>query len=624
MNIDPFGGRSNIIATGKELEALLIQNKSLIDAARPFMQRLYKLVESSGFVVVLADKNGVLVEVIGDTEVLESNRGMYYVRGVKWSEELIGTTAISLALLEHEHIQIAGAEHYCIEHHGWACSAAPLPDETGNIIGALSVTGPNEQVHCHTLGMVASAAAAITNILQVQKAQRNLQETALIHSTIVNSVSDGLLMLNAEGTVTFINPVGARILKVNAAEAVGRHITSLVDFKPVVLQVLETGQGYTDKEFFIQTKRGMLHFIKTAIPLKDKDGRIEAVIDIFREIKRVRKLVNQMVGSTAEYSFDDIIGQSPALTEALRLGRIAARGAANVLIQGESGTGKELFAQAIHKASARCDGPFVALNCGAIPRNLVESELFGYDEGSFTGARTGGRPGKFELTQGGTIFLDEIGEMPLDMQVKLLRVLQEKSITRVGGQRCMDIDVRIIAATNRDLAEEVRDGNFRSDLYYRLNVLSIQVPPLREREGDICLFVRFLLSKMCRQLGVPTKQFTPDANRLLAAYDWPGNVRELENVIERAVNTCAGSDITTEYLPRTLLERPDSGLSDEVSLRDMERRLIVETIRKTGGHISKAAAMLGIRRNTLYSKLKKYAIPHSREALSSDRPGTVR
>jgi transcriptional regulator with PAS, ATPase and Fis domain len=472
--------------------------------------------------------------------------------------------------------------------------------------------------------MVASAAAAITNILQVQKAQRNLQETALIHSTIVNSVSDGLLMLNAEGTVTFINPVGARILKVNAAEAVGRHITSLVDFKPVVLQVLETGQGYTDKEFFIQTKRGMLHFIKTAIPLKDKDGRIEAVIDIFREIKRVRKLVNQMVGSTAEYSFDDIIGQSPALTEALRLGRIAARGAANVLIQGESGTGKELFAQAIHKASARCDGPFVALNCGAIPRNLVESELFGYDEGSFTGARTGGRPGKFELTQGGTIFLDEIGEMPLDMQVKLLRVLQEKSITRVGGQRCMDIDVRIIAATNRDLAEEVRDGNFRSDLYYRLNVLSIQVPPLREREGDICLFVRFLLSKMCRQLGVPTKQFTPDANRLLAAYDWPGNVRELENVIERAVNTCAGSDITTEYLPRTLLERPDSGLSDEVSLRDMERRLIVETIRKTGGHISKAAAMLGIRRNTLYSKLKKYAIPHSREALSSDRPGTVR
>jgi transcriptional regulator with PAS, ATPase and Fis domain len=431
-------------------------------------------------------------------------------------------------------------------------------------------------------------------------------------------------MLNAEGTVTFINPVGARILKVNAAEAVGRHITSLVDFKPVVLQVLETGQGYTDKEFFIQTKRGMLHFIKTAIPLKDKDGRIEAVIDIFREIKRVRKLVNQMVGSTAEYSFDDIIGQSPALTEALRLGRIAARGAANVLIQGESGTGKELFAQAIHKASARCDGPFVALNCGAIPRNLVESELFGYDEGSFTGARTGGRPGKFELTQGGTIFLDEIGEMPLDMQVKLLRVLQEKSITRVGGQRCMDIDVRIIAATNRDLAEEVRDGNFRSDLYYRLNVLSIQVPPLREREGDICLFVRFLLSKMCRQLGVPTKQFTPDANRLLAAYDWPGNVRELENVIERAVNTCAGSDITTEYLPRTLLERPDSGLSDEVSLRDMERRLIVETIRKTGGHISKAAAMLGIRRNTLYSKLKKYAIPHSREALSSDRPGTVR
>ena len=622
--VDPLGGSSNVIATGKELEALLVANRDLIDAAKPFMQRLYKLVESSGFIVVLAEKSGFLLEVIGDTDVLESHRGTYYVKGVKWSEELVGTTAISLALLEHESIQVAGSEHYCKELHGWACSAAPLSEDNGNIIGALSVIGPNEKVHCHTLGMVVSASAAITNILQVQKAHRHSEETARIHSTIVNSVSDGLLMLDAKGTVTYINPVGAHILKVNAADAVGKHISSLVDFKPVVLQVLETGQGYTDKEFFIQSNNSTLHFIKTAIPLKNKEGRLDGVIDIFKEIKRVHKLVNQMVGATAEFYFEDIIGNHPAMRESVRLGKIAANSIATVLIQGESGTGKELFAQAIHNSSSRRNGPFVALNCGAIPRNLVESELFGYEEGSFTGAKSGGRPGKFELAQGGTFFLDEIGEMPRDMQVKLLRVLQEKRITRVGGNRCIDTDVRIIAATNRDLAKEVNDGNFRQDLYYRLNVLPIQVPPLRERKEDILLFVRFLTNKMCQQLGVKTKDFSAEALTTLAAYDWPGNVRELENVIERAINTCEGSKISIEFLPRTLLEKPAYSDHGRASLKDMERRVIEETIRKTGGHISNTAKILGIRRNTLYSKLKKYAIPYARNEVFADRTPSVR
>lgn len=609
--IDPRGGGSTIVATGKELEALVAANREMIDAAKPFMQNLYKLVESSGFVVVLADKDGYLIEVIGDIDVLESNHGMHYTKGVKWSERLVGTTAISLVLSGHGPIQVSGTEHYCQEHHGWACSSAPLRDGNGDFIGVLSVTGPNKQVHCHTLGMVVSATEAIINILQVLKAQRALAQSARIHETIVNSVSDGLLMLDGKGTVTFINPVGARILHVNAAEAVGKHISDLLYFKPVVLQVLETGQGYTDKEFFIETDRGPLHFIKTAIPLRNKEGQIDGVIDIFREIKRIRKLVNQMVGATAQFCFEDIIGNSTGIRESIRLGKVAANGVANVLIMGESGTGKELFAQAIHNSSARCEGPFVALNCGAIPRNLVESELFGYEEGSFTGAKNGGRPGKFELAHGGTILLDEVGEMPLEIQVKLLRVLQERRITRVGGQRYIDIDVRVIAATNRDLEKEVRDGNFRHDLYYRLNVLSIQVPPLRERPGDILFLVRFLLHKMCYQLRVETKHFTAEALATLEQYSWPGNIRELENVIERAANICEDKEISVEYLPRGLMEAPRKEQWSEGSLKELEHRKIEETIRKTQGNISNAAKLLGIGRNTLYSKLKEYAITHS-------------
>ena len=622
--LSPEGGGSGVIATGKELEAILTKNRDLIDAALPFMQNLYKLVESSGFVVVLVDKNGYIIEEIGDIDVLESNRGLHYAKGVKWAEELVGTSAITLVLLGHGPIQIAGDEHYCRDHHGWACSAAPLSDGAGNFIGVLNVTGPKDQVHCHTLGMVVSAAAAITNILHVQMAQRELEEKARIHSTIVNSVSDGLLMIDAAGIVTHINPVGARILNLNPADAIGKYFGSLVDFKPKILEALETGQGYIDKEFFIETKRGTLHFVKTAVILRDKFGRVEGVIDIFREIKRIRNLVNQMVGARAQFSFEDIIGSSPAILECIKLAKIAANGMANALIQGESGTGKELIAQAIHTSSNRSEGPFVAINCGAIPRNLVESELFGYEAGAFTGAAGGGRPGKFELAHGGTIFLDEIGEMPLDIQVKLLRVLQEKRITRVGGQRYIDIDVRVVAATNRDLAQEVREGNFRHDLYYRLNVLPIMVPPLRERRGDIIGLVQFLLQKMCRQLGVPLKNFSPETLAALIEYDWPGNVRELENVIERAVNICTDQEIGLEYLPRTLHEKPaQPALLPEVSLREMERRLIEEALQKTSGNISNAAKLLGIGRNTLYSKLKEYEIAHSRNDLFSRRTVSV-
>ena len=552
QGIEQVGWNPGVIITGKELEELLAESHELIDAALPLMQSLYDLVASSGFVVVLLNAEGYILEVIGQMDDAQSTWTRYYARGVKWTEDLAGTSALGLTLLGFGPIQVVGEEHYCKAYESWTCSAAPINDDQGNLIGVLSVTGSRENVHSHTLGMVVSAAAAISNTIKVRRAQKQLEDTAKLHATIINSVSDGLLMINAQGTVTFINPTGSKILNIKAAEAIGRHIAEIVDFKPVVLRVLETGQGYTDKEFFIETRRGMLHFIKTAIPLRDKNGKLEGVVDIFREIKQVRKLVNRMVGATAMFSFGDIVGESPCMLETKRLAKIAANSMATVLIQGESGTGKEMVAQAIHRASNRADGPFVAINCGALPRDLVESELFGYEDGAFTGARQGGRPGKFELAGGGTIFLDEIGEMSLDVQVKILRVLQEKRILRVGGTRYMDVDVRVIAATNRELMAAVGEGSFRQDLYYRLNVLPINVPPLRERREDIDRLAVFFMEKTCEQLGVALKKLQPETLAVLRQYDWPGNARELENVIERAGHFCEGQEISEHHLPAYL------------------------------------------------------------------------
>lgn len=598
--------------TGDSLAALLRNNQALMEATRPLMQSLHDMVSSSGFVVVLLDPEGYIVEVIGEMAGQASWSG-YYVCGVKWTEELVGTSALSLALLGHGPIQVLGEEHYCKIYENWTCSAAPLTDDCGKILGVLSVTGSKENVHSHTLGMVVSAAAAISNMIKVRQAQQQLEDTARLHATIVNSVSDGLLMINEKGIVTFINPTGAKILSVKVQEAIGKHIQELVDFKPVVLKVLETGQGYTDKEFFIETKRGLLHFIKTAIPLRDATGKLEGVVDIFREIKQVRKLVNRMVGATAMFSFDDIIGESPCMIEIKRLAKIASNSLATVLIQGESGTGKEMVAQAIHKASGRSEGPFVAINCGALPRDLVESELFGYEDGAFTGARLGGRPGKFELAHGGTIFLDEIGEMSLDVQVKILRVLQEKRILRVGGTRYMDVDVRIIAATNRELMAAVGEGRFRQDLYYRLNVLPINVPPLRDRREDIDRLAYFFMGKTCEQLGTPLKKLSVDAVDMLRKYDWPGNARELENVIERAAHFCEGPEIVAHHLPSNLAVKKSGSLKEQRSLRDIEKWAIEDILNKTQGNVSRSARVLGVGRNTLYVKIKEYQIELKKE-----------
>jgi transcriptional regulator with PAS, ATPase and Fis domain len=316
---------------------------------------------------------------------------------------------------------------------------------------------------------------------------------------------------------------------------------------------------------------------------------------------------------STRFTLDSIIGTSQAIVNLKEAALIAAASVSPVLITGESGTGKELFAQAIHNAGPRKLHSFIQINCAAIPKDLLESELFGYDRGAFTGASNKGKPGKFELADNGTIFLDEIGDLPLEMQPKLLRVLEEKNFERVGGNKLIRSDFRLIAATNQDLEELIAKGTFRKDLYYRLNVISLNIPPLRERPEDVVPLSHCLLNKLGQQNGCPTAEITPEAMAALTGHIWHGNVRELSNVLERAMMTMQGNKIRTANLP-FVAEKPLSVNSDTAlqPIRDIkadaEKTALLAALKKTKNNKAKAAAVLGIHRTLLYKKMKKHGI----------------
>ncbi len=331
--------------------------------------------------------------------------------------------------------------------------------------------------------------------------------------------------------------------------------------------------------------------------------RIVKVKNLQRENTILRKKLSR------QYRFHDVISKNSKMHELLALAQDIASLRSTVLIQGESGTGKEMVARAIHSAGDRANAPFVAVSCAALAETLLESELFGYEKGAFTGANHQ-RQGKFELASGGTLFLDEIGDISPKLQVDLLRVLQERSFYRVGGSEEVRVDVRIIAATHVNLQKAVAEGRFREDLFYRLNVIAIRIPPLRERKDDIPLLANHFMDRLSHELGKEVDGISEVALRILMDYNWPGNVRELENVIERAMVTCRGRELAeSDFAFLRQNEAPSPTVSAGISLQDMEKQLIVATLHRTNGNIRESAAMLGIDRSTLYEKIKRYEIP---------------
>lgn len=506
-----------------------------------------------------------------------------------------------------EPIQIIGCEHFCQGIQNWTCSAAPIHEPDGNIVGVLDMSGHVKNVHLHTLGMVVAAVYAIENQMLSRRAWRNLEISNNYKNTIIESINEGLLAVDPRGFVSHVNMVAAGILGKDPEEIINNPISMILGGKNKLIANIILSQGdMTDREVNIYNNTGKTTCLITSRSICKKNKN-EGTVILFNEIARARKLVQHMSGSEARLTFSDIIGQNEKFMETVRLAKAISGSISNVLLLGESGTGKDLFAQAIHNGSVRGNGPFVAINCGAIPRELIASELFGYSEGSFTGAKRGGKPGKFELANGGTIFLDEIGEMPLQLQTILLRAIEQKTITRIGGHDLIPVDVRIIAATNKNLQDEVGKGNFRQDLYYRLNVVRIDMVPLRERQEDIPLLINHFVKHLCSKLN-KTKMMQVDAKviKALKNYHWPGNIRELQNILERAVNVCQGSVLTPDDLPVDFKVKDVRQVLLPVEL--YEKEMIGQLLKKHNHNITRVANELGISRSTLYRKLYKFKL----------------
>jgi len=441
---------------------------------------------------------------------------------------------------------------------------------------------------------------------------------------VLNSISEGIIAIDREGRITLINPAAEKILQCSAAAVLERPLQEVLSPDAPMLKVLETGEGYNNEEILINTPRGRSHYVTTGRPIQNEKGRITGVVAALKDMSQVRELVYSITRPSM-VTFDDIIANSPVMKNVVELAKTVARTHSTVLLRGESGTGKEMFARSIHMASPRRDKPFVPVNCAAIPDSLLESELFGFEEGSFTNAKKGGKQGLFEFAHQGTIFLDEIGELSPHLQVKLLRVLQEGKVRRIGSKEELPVDVRVIAATSRNLEEMLQYRSFREDLYYRLNVIPVFLPPLREHKEDIPVLAKNYINKLNPRLGMIVRDVSPDAMRKLLDHHWPGNIRELANVIERAMNISAGAEtLVTSHLLITTGEihtfRPREGgyLPDKPTETTAPRTLAEQVADTEILALNRALAVykssrlagraLGVSHTTILKKMRKYRL----------------
>lgn len=506
-----------------------------------------------------------------------------------------------------------GCRGNCLEH-----AEVALPIRVGDeIIGVVGLISFDEEQAKRLMDNQESLQLFLNKMAELlvskvienrQNRERELLTDQLL--IVLNQLNDGILLVNSQKQVTNYNGLGAKMLDINDGPEI--NLPQLLDDKKL-WQAVERGEEFSGQ---VMCRRMATQLFCDAIPFK-KDGAFEGALVTLKDLQRIKKLVKVAALSDVETHFSQIIGNCVKLQELKDMALRVAPSNSTLLILGESGTGKELLARAIHQSSKRKNHAFIALNCGAIPENLLESELFGYEEGAFTGARRGGKLGKFELAHHGTIFLDEIGDMPLHLQVKLLRVLQERRIERIGSSRSIPVDVRIIAATHCDLETMVKNGEFREDLYYRLNVIPLTIPPLREREGDITLLSRFYLDYYCEVTGKEIKGITADAVTILEQYPWPGNVRELGNVIEYSVNMTTGEYIGPEVLPKRIKNQAQAQAVKHtlvLNLKEIERETIAKAlaIAAVDGHKDDAAKLLGISRATLYRKIKEYQITENK------------
>ena len=593
------------ILSRPELHSLQAANQTLIDIAKPIMKKMHSLVGETKNLISLHNPDGYMLYSCGDEYYAEMETESSFSLGVCWQERYIGTNGITLAVLEDSPVQVYGAEHYCAAQHDGTCSAAPIHDRDGKIIGVLNMAGKDWSGTLHTLGLVALASFSIENQLTLLHSYR-------LVDTAISSISEGIVVVDRELCIQRINLGGEQVLRAKKESLLGHSISTWFGSRHEELQLRLQKEiapfSFAEEELIVGE-----HHISCNISIFPivVEQHPEGAVLLLRRSRSINALANQVMGNQARYAFDSIITQAPQILRTIQTMESIAATNCTVLLEGESGTGKELFAHAIHSASNRKNGPFIAVNCASLPHSLVESELFGYEKGAFTGALGQGNPGKFELAHGGTVFLDEIGELPLEIQSKLLRVLDTHRIFRIGGKTEKHLDIRVIAATNRDLQREVRNFNFREDLYYRINVLSFHIVPLRERVGDVPVLANYFIDEINRRGERNSKIISPECMRILEQHTWPGNVRELQNVILRAYY-CSGKSeaILPEHLPDDLLHplsnTQEQQLKQYFGEDSAQKEKIERVLAQCNGDTKRACQQLGVSRATLYRYLSYY------------------
>jgi len=581
-------------------------NKALIYQATSFIKSIEDSFQDEAFSFVVCDNNSNIL--------YTSNTNFHKLLqvGLSLNEYKVGTNATSLSCEHDMPFEVNGTDHYIEDFKSFTSCSAPIHSDNKEIIGSISYYTYKKDQSQLLLPMIISTAKAIEDNIKHKELRHQLSSNTYYTFAIMNSLKFGVIAINLKGEIQYANDFASHILNIKHKELMDINIGSLItDWKELFEQFQKT-KLILNEETNFQNKKKKEKFNLSIFPIYDKNNKLIGMVNSIREMHKVYGLINKYTGANARYTFDDIIAQSKSMKNIISFTKKISNSPSTVLLEGESGTGKEVMAQAIHNFSSRRENGFVAINCAAIPETLIESELFGYDEGAFTGAKKGGQPGKFELANGGTIFLDEIGEMRPEMQVKLLRAIQESAITRVGGDKVIPVDVRIISATNKELKQEVDTGNFRLDLYYRLNVIPIKLPPLRERKEDIPTLIKHFLNKKARLLKKSKPNLKYRTLQELLEYDWPGNIRELENHIEKIVNfngeyTLVKAPVL-EHTGERFEREQKAGEIITFTLEEMEKKTIIRTLKVMNGNISKTAKTLGIGRNTLYLKLKKYDI----------------
>ncbi|NMG75205.1 sigma-54-dependent Fis family transcriptional regulator [Aromatoleum diolicum] len=620
QNVDPDKRSAPPPVEESALESLKARHGELLEAGAPIMAYARDFLSETGTVMALADTSCTILTMEGDNPTIGSAESIHLLPGVAWSERICGTNAIGTALAVGEPVQIHSAEHYCAGIKRWTCSATVIRHpHDGEIIGVVDVSGLSETYSRQSLALVVTTASRIENKIAMREMERRYH---LLDASLRrwSGGTDGLVLFDRRGY-----PVKANELAQAAMSALGADLDLAAPRRMPALAIADNGTlaqvsgvpAWLRPEWLepVIGSRGERLGTLLVLPLPRLGRAIscEGARGLSREPAAAQNMPT---------GFATIITHDPALRDAVRKADQLARSKVPVLLLGETGVGKEEFAQGLHKASPFRDGPYVALNCGGLSRELLASELFGYVDGAFTGARRGGMVGKIEAANGGTLFLDEIGEMPLDLQPHLLRVLEQSEIYRLGENVPRKVSFRLIAATHRDLRKEVAEARFRMDFFYRVAVTSIRIPPLRERTGDVRALAEYFVARFAKQHELGPRRLDEELLARLESYTWPGNVRELRNVIESVLLMSDGEEAGIDALPPELLGMADAPVSAPVasalgaltataqvgSIAEGEVDLIRRAIAATHGNLTRAARELDIAKSTLYQKVKLYGL----------------